>query len=103
MIPLKDDPPAVTRLHTYSPLCRIAIAVNHLSLELPRPSSDPNGRLAPRSRCRSRRSPAERAPEPEIDRHNVNLKTALLNVVLSFLLFAGAMHVDLNELRKGNG
>jgi NhaP-type Na+/H+ or K+/H+ antiporter len=29
--------------------------------------------------------------------------TALLNVVLSFLLFAGAVHVDLNELRKGNG
>jgi hypothetical protein len=103
MIPLKDDPPAVTSLQTYSPLCRIAIAVNHLRLELPRPSPDPNGRLALRSRCRSGRSPAERAPEPEIGRYNVDLKTALLNVVLSFLLFAEAVHVDLNELLKGNG
>jgi CPA1 family monovalent cation:H+ antiporter len=33
--------------------------------------------------------------------NNIDFKTALLNVMLSFLLFAGALHIDLSELRKG--
>ncbi|MGA0603805.1 cation:proton antiporter [Caulobacter sp. KR2-114] len=32
---------------------------------------------------------------------NVDFKTALLNVMLSFLLFAGALHLDLHDLRRG--
>ncbi|MGA0599407.1 cation:proton antiporter [Caulobacter sp. KR2-114] len=31
----------------------------------------------------------------------IDFKTALLNVMLSFLLFAGALHIDLGELRRG--
>ena len=32
---------------------------------------------------------------------NIDFKTALLNVMLSFLLFAGALHIDLREVRRG--
>ncbi|HZZ34738.1 MAG TPA: sodium:proton antiporter [Caulobacteraceae bacterium] len=32
---------------------------------------------------------------------NIDFKTALLNVMLSFLLFAGALHIDLHQMRKG--
>lgn len=32
---------------------------------------------------------------------NIDFKTALLNVMLSFLLFAGALHIDLQEVRRG--
>lgn len=35
--------------------------------------------------------------------NNIDFKTALLNVMLSFLLFAGALHIDLKELAKGKG
>ncbi|HEX7761884.1 MAG TPA: sodium:proton antiporter [Caulobacteraceae bacterium] len=31
----------------------------------------------------------------------IDFKTALLNVMLSFLLFAGALHIDLREMRRG--
>jgi CPA1 family monovalent cation:H+ antiporter len=31
----------------------------------------------------------------------IDFKTALLNVMLSFLLFAGALHIDLHHLRQG--
>ncbi|HWA63564.1 MAG TPA: sodium:proton antiporter [Caulobacteraceae bacterium] len=31
----------------------------------------------------------------------IDFKTALLNVMLSFLLFAGALHIDLHHLRRG--
>ncbi len=33
--------------------------------------------------------------------NGIDFKTALLNVMLSFLLFAGAMHIDLREMRRG--
>jgi CPA1 family monovalent cation:H+ antiporter len=32
---------------------------------------------------------------------NIDFKTALLNVMLSFLLFAGALHIDLHQIRRG--
>lgn len=32
---------------------------------------------------------------------NIDFKTALLNVMLSFLLFAGALHIDLHHLSRG--
>jgi CPA1 family monovalent cation:H+ antiporter len=32
---------------------------------------------------------------------NIDFKTALLNVMLLFLLFAGALHIDLREMCKG--
>jgi CPA1 family monovalent cation:H+ antiporter len=31
----------------------------------------------------------------------IDFKTALLNVMLSFLLFAGALHIDLHQMRRG--
>ena len=31
----------------------------------------------------------------------IDFKTALLNVMLSFLLFAGALHIDLTQVNKG--
>ena len=31
----------------------------------------------------------------------IDFKTALLNVMLSFLLFAGALHIDLHQIRRG--
>jgi CPA1 family monovalent cation:H+ antiporter len=32
---------------------------------------------------------------------NIDFKTALLNVMLSFLLFAGALHIDLHHMNRG--
>ncbi len=32
---------------------------------------------------------------------NIDFKATLLNVMLSFLLFAGALHIDLGEVRRG--
>ena len=32
---------------------------------------------------------------------NIDFRTALLNVMLSFLLFAGALHIDIKEMRRG--
>src|SRR5215469_12607979 len=46
-------------------------------------------------------------PAANIDRaaadfmDNIDFRAALLNVMLSFLLFAGALHLDLREMRRG--
>jgi hypothetical protein len=65
MVPLKDDPLLRLGYTRTRPHAVLQSPMNHLSLELPRPSPDPNGRLALRSCCRSGRYPAERAPELE--------------------------------------